>query len=67
MEVVEIPLLLTVVQAEALSRASHRRGVTAGQMVRKAIEEFLARVSPIDGVRSGGEYGSFPTWGGSVK
>jgi hypothetical protein len=45
-DVVEVPLLLTAGQAAALSRASHRQGMTAGQLARRAITEFLARGEP---------------------
>ncbi len=41
-DVVEFPLLLTTSQAEALYRASQNRGVTAGQLARRAIAEFLS-------------------------
>jgi hypothetical protein len=44
-QIVEFPLLLTTSQVEALSRASHNRGITAGQLARRAIDEFLSRRS----------------------
>jgi hypothetical protein len=44
-QIVEFPLLLTSRQVEALSRASHSRGITPGQLARRAIDEFLSRRS----------------------
>jgi hypothetical protein len=40
-EVVEIPLLLAGWQADALERAAHARGLTAGEMVRSLLREFF--------------------------
>ena len=40
-EVVEIPLLLPGWQVSALETAAHRRGLTAGQMVRSLLREFI--------------------------
>lgn len=57
-EVVEIPVLFTGRQAEALARASSRHGLSTGQLIRRAIAEFLARPEPgSDGGKSrrGGE------------
>jgi hypothetical protein len=51
-EIVEFPLLLTVRQAEALSHASCDHGMTAGQLARRAINEFLARAFSARGGRS---------------
>jgi hypothetical protein len=45
-DVVEFQFFLTNWQAEALVRASQKRGMTAAQMARRAIAEFLARVPP---------------------
>jgi hypothetical protein len=42
-DVVEIPLLLTARQADALCRASRRRGMTAGQLARRVLTDFLGR------------------------
>ena len=42
-DVVEIPLLLPGWQATALEVAAHRRGLTAGQVVRHLIKDFLHR------------------------
>jgi hypothetical protein len=42
-DVVEIPLLLTARQAAALCRASRRRGMTAGQLARRVLADFLGR------------------------
>jgi hypothetical protein len=50
-EVVEFPLLLTARQAEALSRLSNDRGMTPGQLARRAIDEFLARSLAVHGGR----------------
>lgn len=44
-DVVEISLLLTTRQAEALCHVSCGQGITAGQLVRRAIEDFLVRDS----------------------
>jgi hypothetical protein len=41
-EVVEVPLLLSVGQMSALEEAAHRRGLTAGQMVRQLLQDFIA-------------------------
>lgn len=40
-DVMEFPLLLTTFQVDALERASVRRGLTPGQLVCRAIAEFL--------------------------
>ena len=40
-EVVELALLLPRWQAEALERAAHARGLTAGQLLRKVIGATL--------------------------
>jgi len=42
-EVVEIPLLLTGRQAEALEITAHDNGVTTGELVRQLLEDYLAR------------------------
>src|SRR5262245_63295021 len=47
-EMVELPLLLTGSQAEALEAAAHRRGVTVAQMVRRLVRDFLSGVSRLD-------------------
>jgi hypothetical protein len=44
-EVIEIPLLLQGSQMTALETAAHSRGLTAGEMVRDLLRDFLARVS----------------------
>jgi hypothetical protein len=41
-EVVEVPLLLSGWQVSALERAAHKRGLTAGQMVRHLLRDFFA-------------------------
>jgi hypothetical protein len=43
-EVVEIPLLLPDWQVCALEAAARRRGLTAGEMVRSLVREFLSRL-----------------------
>jgi hypothetical protein len=43
----EVALLLTAGQVDALSRVSARRGLTAGQLVRQAITEFLLGVRAV--------------------
>lgn len=40
-DVVEIPLLLPVWQMSALERAAHRRGMTAAEMVRQLLREYV--------------------------
>jgi hypothetical protein len=41
-EVIEIPLLLSAGQMAALEKAAHHRGLTAGEMVRQLLQEFIA-------------------------
>jgi hypothetical protein len=43
-DVVEIPLLLAGWQVSALETAAHDRGLTAAEMVRHVLRDFLARV-----------------------
>lgn len=45
-EVVELALLLPRWQAEALEEAAYKRGLTAGQMLRKLIAVWLKSVEP---------------------
>ena len=45
-EVVELGLLLTAWQAGALEAAAHGRGLTAGQLARLLIRDFLDRAAP---------------------
>jgi hypothetical protein len=40
-EVVEIPLLLSIGQVSALERVAHQRGLTAGEMVRQVLRDFI--------------------------
>ncbi|MFQ3591771.1 MAG: hypothetical protein SNJ82_01080 [Gemmataceae bacterium] len=40
-EVIEIPLLLSVGQVSALERVAHQRGLTAGEMVRQVLRDFI--------------------------
>jgi hypothetical protein len=51
-DVVEVPLLLPSWQVEALATAAQDRGVTAGEMMRNLLSDF------IDGLEEGQ---SFPT------
>lgn len=44
-DVVEMPLLLSGVQMSALEQAAHTRGLTAAQMVRRLLREFIAEQS----------------------
>jgi hypothetical protein len=44
-EVIEMPLLLSGLQLSALERAAHTRGLTAAQMVRRLLREFIAEQS----------------------
>jgi hypothetical protein len=39
--VVEVPLLLSAAGAAALEREAHRRGLTAGQLLRLLVRDFL--------------------------
>jgi hypothetical protein len=49
-DVVEIPLLLQGWQMTALETAAHSRGLTAGEMVRDVLRDFLTRLTdPNDG------------------
>jgi hypothetical protein len=41
-EVVEVPLLLSAGQMSALEEAAHCRGLTAGEMVRQLLQDFIA-------------------------
>jgi hypothetical protein len=41
LEVVEIPLLLPGWQVEALENAAHARGVTAAEMLRTVLRQFI--------------------------
>jgi hypothetical protein len=43
-DVIEIPLLLAGWQISALETAAHDRGLTAAEMVRHVIRDFLSRV-----------------------
>ena len=43
-DVIEIPLLLAGWQVSALETAAHDRGLTAAEMVRSVIRDFLSRV-----------------------
>ena len=43
-DVVEIPLLLQGSQITALETVAHSRGLTAGEMVRDLLRDFLARL-----------------------
>lgn len=41
-EVVEVPLLLPGWQISALEREAHHRGLTAGEMLRHLLSDFIA-------------------------
>jgi hypothetical protein len=41
-DVVEIPLLLPYWQVEALESAAHQQGLTAGEMIRQLLLDYLA-------------------------
>jgi hypothetical protein len=43
-DVIEIPLLLAGWQVSALETAAHDRGLTAAEMVRHVLGDFLARL-----------------------
>jgi hypothetical protein len=45
-EVVEVSLLLSSRQISALEAAAHRRGLTAGEMVRRLLQDFIAGRAP---------------------
>ncbi len=40
--VVEVPLLMSDWQMAALERAAHRQGLTAGELVRRLLRDFVA-------------------------
>jgi hypothetical protein len=42
-DVVEVPLLLPGWQVSALATAAHDRGLTAGEMVRHLLRDFITR------------------------
>lgn len=46
-DVVELALLLPRWQAEALEEAAEKRGLTAGQMLRKLIAATLKNIEPV--------------------
>jgi hypothetical protein len=48
-DVVEVPLLLLGWQVSALERAAHDRGLTAGEMVRTLIRDFVSAETPAAG------------------
>jgi hypothetical protein len=41
-DVIEVPLLLSGRQMLALEEAAHHRGLTAGEMVRRLLQDFIA-------------------------
>jgi hypothetical protein len=45
-DVVEVPLLLEGWQMSALERAAHTRGLTAGEMVRTLLRDFISDRAP---------------------
>jgi hypothetical protein len=47
-EVVEIPLLLPGWQMSALETAAHRRGLTAAEMVRHLLRDFILEQGPAE-------------------
>jgi hypothetical protein len=47
-EVIEIPLLLPGWQASALETAAHRRGLTAAEMVRHVLRDFIVAQSRVE-------------------
>jgi hypothetical protein len=51
-DVVEIPLLLAGWQVSALETAAHDRGLTAAEMVRHVLRDFLAHASRNGSVKS---------------
>jgi hypothetical protein len=42
-DVVEIPLLIPNWQAEALENAAHQQGLTAGELIRQLLLDYLSR------------------------
>lgn len=42
-EVVELSLLVSIKQLKALQRAAERRGVSAGQLLRQVVGDYLRR------------------------
>jgi hypothetical protein len=45
-DVIEVPLLLPGWQMSALEWAAHKRGLTAGEMVRHLLRDFFASPEP---------------------
>jgi hypothetical protein len=45
-DVVEVPLLLPGWQVAALETAAHDCGLTAAEMVRRLVREFIVKLSP---------------------
>jgi hypothetical protein len=48
-EVVEVSLLLPAWQVTALESAAHDRGLTAAEMVRSLVRDFIADHGPVAG------------------
>lgn len=57
-DVVEIPLLLAGWQVTALETAAHDRGLTAGEMVRHVLRDFLAHAGRNGSATSSAAVGS---------
>jgi len=56
-EVVEVPLLLTHGQAAVLEAVASEQGLTAGQLLRHLLQDFLSRTAGPSPCRSGGDGG----------
>jgi len=50
-EIVEVPLLLPGWQISALEREAHQRGLTAGEMVRHLLGDFINNTNLVKGRR----------------
>lgn len=49
-DVVEVPLLLPGWQVSALEEAAHDRGLTAGEMVRQLVRQFLGQARKVEAI-----------------
>jgi hypothetical protein len=60
-DVVEIPLLLAGWQVSALETAAHDRGLTAAEMVRHVLRDFLSHAGRHASTCSSSAFGSMST------
>jgi hypothetical protein len=55
--ILEVPLLMSDWQMAALERAAHRNGVTAGELLRHLLHDFLAHAGERVGLAVAGKVG----------